>query len=212
MQRSPFKRKPPKPKSCKWCKDQFEPRAGTQVVCSPSCALSRAKDKAAKDAQRELKAKEREFKAETRRRKEAIKSLAQLCSETQKVVNEYKRLADILKGYKCISCGVRDITDAGHFYHAGTKYRTSRLRFNLLGLNGQCEHCNRYTGGGNQRAHEKGIIERYGQEHMDALEQAKLESDRGEEAPLTKDEVREMKTYYRGKIRGLKKQLGLHGG
>lgn len=193
----------PRPKRCRVCREKFVPFNSMQAVCfTIECAAAHGK------AQREKKEAKaaKEWDAETRRRKEAAKTIKTLCSELQKIVNEYARWRDFLAGYKCISCEEREIVDAGHFYHAGSKYQISRLRFNLLNLNGQCEHCNRYTGGGNALAYLEGFIQRHGQEKLEELKAAKLAADRGEEKPLTKDEVREMKTEFRVMIRELKKK------
>lgn len=189
-------------KKCRVCKQPFSPANSLQIACKAKCALEYAREQARKKEAKE----EREWKAETARRKEEAKTLKTLCVELQRIVNEYIRWRDVLAGYKCISCGERDITDAGHFYHAGSKYQISRLRFNLLNLNGQCEHCNRYAGGGNALAYLEGFILRHGQEKLDELKAAKLAADRGEEKPLTKDEVRGMKVEFRAMIRELKRK------
>ena len=66
-------------KRCKVCRKEFDPRLPMQTVCSPSCALSLAKSKRAKEEKRE-QVKQR--KAD-RERKEAIKTLPKLLKEAQ---------------------------------------------------------------------------------------------------------------------------------
>jgi hypothetical protein len=105
------------------------------------------------------------------------------------VINKLVVLEDKPKG--CISCADGDVTDAGHFFHRGSKYRTSWLTLDRRNLNGQCRHCNSYKGGGNQYEYRLGYIERYGQEAFTALEDAKRMEDRGEMPRPTTEEVRE---------------------
>ena len=163
-----------------------------QAACSPPCAIEVAKAKKAK-----------EVRTYQRKGREKLKTLSQLCAETQKIVNRYIRLRD--EGLLCISCYERPVTDAGHLFHAGSKYRTSRLRFDHRVLNGQCAHCNRYKGGGNMQGYESGYLERYGQAAWDEVQELKLQADRGELEPLTDDEVREIARTHRRLIREMLK-------
>lgn len=140
MRRSGMNRAP-KPKKCRWCRGAFTPASGTQVVCSPKCALSLAKEKSGKEADKERKAKEREYRADRRARKEKLKSRSDWAREAQAAVNAYVRLRDY--GKPCISCGKPD--DGSHQRHA-SHYRSvgacSALRFNLKNIHASCAQCN----------------------------------------------------------------------
>lgn len=184
----------PKQKKCRACGEWFQPFNTLQRACpTPECAIAVAKADA-----------DKAFRRETKRRKAAIKPLTTLCSEAQKDVNAYIRARD--RGKPCISCGEREITDAGHFFHAGTKYRTSRLRFDERVIHGQCGHCNRYAGGGNIEAYTEGLRQRYGQEYLDVLYDLKRMADSGQLPPLTKDEVRQIAADHRARARELRRE------
>ena len=163
-----------------------------QQACSPQCAIEIGKAQQAKKRKRE-----------NQRDRERIKTLSELFQEAQQAANEYTRLRD--SGLGCISCGSSDVSDAGHFYHAGSKYRTSLLRLDPRNLNAQCPKCNRYTGGGNAVAHMEGYISRYGQAAFEELQELKLMADRGELPQPSKDDVRRIKAHYRDKIRRMRR-------
>ena len=113
------------------------------MECATQCGLERAE-----------KAKERKQKQELREAKERVKTLAQHVTETQACVNRVVVAEDRDKG--CISCGSPNVTDAGHYFHKGSKYRTSPLTLDRRNLVGQCRACNGYKGGGNQHEYRLG--------------------------------------------------------
>lgn len=186
-----------KQKRCKVCLEHYTPHRTTQVTCERySCAIEYGKRQAAKKAKRE----QRERGKVKREALDRLKTLSQLCAETQKSVNLYIRVRDFAKG--CISCPTGKVTDAGHRFHAGTKYRTSRLRFDPRCLNGQCEDCNRYNGG-RPAEYDAGYAARYGADALAELHELKRQADRGELPPLTKDEVRQIAVDHRRMAREL---------
>lgn len=176
----------PRKKKCRNpdCRQWFEPFSSLAKACSMECALVVTR----KDAEKRERKK-------TRQMRERIKTLSELCQEAQTEVNRYVRLRDADKG--CISCGSPNVSDAGHFFHAGSKYRTSPLRLDPRNLSAQCPKCNRYSGGGNAVEYMHGYIKRHGQEAFDELVAYKEAVDRGEVPSLTKDEAREIKRKYR---------------
>lgn len=171
-------------KKCRVCREWFRPANTLQRVCSPPCAIEFARRDEAK-----------RMREENKRQKQQLKPLTKLCSETQRDVNRYIVARDRHKG--CISCGTGEVTDAGHFFHAGSKYRTSRLRFDHRVIHGQCSKCNRYVGGGNLHGYIEGIRQRFGEKYLQELYELKEQADRGELEPLTKDEVREIAAQHR---------------
>jgi hypothetical protein len=177
-------------KKCKICRlpvDRWpiQPRNSMADVCSIECAklLAQVTDQ---------KKREKEQSKKTKADRERIKSLSTLCSEAQAAVNKYIMARDRAAGYACISCGNPNITEAGHLYHAGSKYRTSRLRFDHAVINAQCGDCNRFQGG-RPLEYVQGFIARYGQQAYKDLQELKRKADCGELKPLTKDEVRKIK-------------------
>ena len=190
-QRKPIKT--PRRKKCRTCREWFKPHNSLQTTCKAKCALELARVERAKQ--------QRQKDKQTLKK---LESLSEVCSKAQKDVNAYIRARDKHKG--CISCPSLEVTDAGHFFHAGSKYRTSRLRFDHRVIHGQCARCNRYAGGGNMHGYVEGIIARYGHEYLDRLYELKREADRGELDPLTKDEARQIAAENRALKRELEKQ------
>lgn len=179
-------------RKCKVCREWYTPFNSLQPICTnPRCALEWVRQKRAK-----------EYRKETRRLKKKVETLAECCSKAQRDVNRYIVLRDKDKG--CISCG-GPVVDAGHMIHAGSKYRTSRLRFAHINIHGQCKKCNSFVGGGNRVEYERGIVERYGQDYLDEIYELKRKADQGELEPLTKDEVREIAKEHRRMVRDMKR-------
>ena len=173
------------------CTDYMQKRGFCNVECATQCGLERAG-----------KAKERKERKELREAKERIKTLAQHVTETQAHVNRVVVAEDRYKG--CISCGSPNVTDAGHYFHKGSKYRTSPLTLDRRNLTGQCRACNAYKGGGNQHEYRLGYIARYGQEAFDDLCEFKASVDRGKVPSLTVDECRAIAAKYRKRLKELK--------
>lgn len=175
------------------CTDPYQ-RAG---FCSKDHAVEHESQKALKALEKKKAAERRKAQDQAKRerqkqreRKEKLKSRTDWVSDAQKWKNRVVVAEDKPKG--CISCGSHDVTDAGHFFHRGTKYRTARLTLDRRNLNGQCRHCNSFTGGGNQYEYQKGYIARYGQEAFKELEEFKRATDRGEVPELTIDECKQV--------------------
>lgn len=189
-------------RKCRSCKSPYEPRNSLQKACSIMCAIDLAKIERER-AERKAAQEDRKARREARER---IKPMSKVCAETQRDVNRYVMALSKAKGRVCISCGSPNITDAGHYIHAGSKYRTSRLRFDLILLEPQCGHCNRYSGGGNHAGYTAGLLERYGPERLQEIAELKRRADNGELAPLTKEECRRIAAIYRAKTREIEKQ------
>jgi hypothetical protein len=183
----------PKLKPCPICGSHYFQASSLRPGCSLECRKELGR-------QRERKRVAKEARKATRVALDNLKTLSQLCAETQKAVNLYIRIRDFGKG--CISCPTGKVTDAGHRFHAGTKYRTSRLRFDHRCLNGQCEDCNRYNGG-RPADYDEGYRARYGEAAWQELHELKRQADRGELLPLTKDEVRQIAIDHRRMAREL---------
>ncbi len=94
-----------------------------------------------------------------------------------KLTNELVRLRDsypdhvIYKDryFKCIACGgIKGVKqmDAGHLYSAG---EYNGLRFDLDNINGECRHCNSYSGD-HLIKYRKNLILKIGNEAVENLE------------------------------------------
>jgi hypothetical protein len=168
-----------------------------QTVCGLDCAKSlavSARGKAEKIAQ----VKERR---ETKVKLEKLKTRGQWITETQAVFNLFIRTRDA--GKPCICCGrYRDSDngtggtwDAGHYRSRGS---APHLRFDERNCHAQLKQCNRYDSG-NVVGYRMGLIERIGQEALDALEV--------DQTPrrYTIEDLRDIKAKYTAKTKQLQK-------
>lgn len=171
---------------CGACKTYFRPEQtfpGTVSWCSPECGLIVAQKRVPA-----VKAKQaRAERAQTTEARERIRTLSEWVSLVQEDVNRVVVAEDRYKG--CISCTTGRVSDAGHYFHRGSKYRCSPITLDRRNLAGQCNHCNTYQGG-RQHDYQIGYIARYGQAQFDALCEYKMAVDRGEIPPLTVEECK----------------------
>lgn len=179
-----------KSKKCKVCKEEFTPVQFAQAVCNYKCALIHSKNlKEQKEA--------REWKANKAILKNNIKTLSQYESDAKKVFQKYIRMRDAK--LPCISCGKLNATDwaGGHFYSAGMY---SGLMFDERNCHKQCNsHCNKFLSG-NLLEYRKGLIQRYGKDFVDELDQISNEK---RNYKYTKEELIAKKLQYEIKIKEL---------
>lgn len=127
-----------------------------------------AKKQAARLKQERARAKVE--RAEFRRRKEAIKTIADLIEDAQREFNRFIRLRDADK--PCFDCGkpyepqrVGGSIDAGHLRSRGA---ATHLRFTETNVFGQRKNCNR-PGGATEEAKKAGAAARIGWDEVNAL-------------------------------------------
>jgi len=159
-------------RKCKTCGERYEAQKGSMVTwCSPKCGYELSQIKLEKK-----RAKDK--KADTKKRREKLLSedLPKQKRLTQQAVNKLALKRDT--GKPCISCGTESPTiqyAAGHFKTVGGN---SELRYNLKNINRQCNRrCNSALSGNIEGAmgthgQRVGIIDRFGQEHLDWIEGA----------------------------------------
>lgn len=68
----------------------------------------------------------------------------------------------------CISCGIRGVTDAGHYWPT-SQCPQPAMRFNEKNVNGQCVYCNRFQEGARQ-GYAKGLVQKYGKSILEELD------------------------------------------
>jgi hypothetical protein len=158
-----------KPKKCKQCGERFMPEyKTTQVVCSYKCAVIRAGEKLREARFKEIK--------------ENVLTISDYYKVLQQKVNHIARLID--KGELCISCRKPSKKEnGGHFHAVGGNHS---LRFNLHNIFQECHYCNGYKHG-NIDNYRKGIIEVYGPNQMEYIDNLKAIYP---EMILTKDDVK----------------------
>lgn len=182
--------KHPEARPCEVCDRVFVPQRMGQRVCGPVCAIKKAKS----DRLQKAKA-ERE---DAKKRKQSLKTIAQLIADAQTAFNAFIRERDKHKG--CFVCG-RPFTDKpGQVQHAGhvrSRGAAGHLRFNEDNCLGECEGCNGPHGA---KPHQikAGAIARIGQERFEALE--------NDNTPhkWTRDELIAIKAEYKAKLKELK--------
>jgi hypothetical protein len=183
-----------KPAKCRVCACAFTKTRPLQTVCSPTCALTLARNVTEK-ALAKAQAADRK---KTREKLDAMRTKPQLVKVAQTAFNAFVRARDADK--PCISCGKPPSTesnsvDAGHFRSVGS---APHMRFVEDNIHGQCKHCNQYLAG-NVLAYRKGLIERIGLERVE-----QIESDQTVRK-YTKEGLQEIAKHYNAETRRLKK-------
>jgi hypothetical protein len=176
-----------KPKSCRICKDKFTPFKTTDVVCSKyDCRVSFA----LKHVNNQRKEKAKVNRIETKQKRESLKTLSQYESEAKKSFQKFIRLRD--KDLPCISCGNPNAKDwcGSHYFPAGIY---SGLIFDERNCHRSCNtYCNLYLSG-NLLNYRIGLINRYGQDFITALEN---DANTKKDYKYTKDELIALKRKY----------------
>lgn len=165
-----------KPKKCRMCQFSFNPHNSLQIVCSPGCAIKKAK---ADQAKKENK--------KTREKKKGLKTRAKWLKEAQIEFNKYIRKRD--ERIPCISCG-RYHEGQFHAGHYLTVKARPELRFHPFNCNKQCRPCNEFLSG-NIVLYRKNLIEKIGLENVEWLEGPH------ELQRLTIDDIKEIKDHYK---------------
>lgn len=200
-------------KTCKACRQKFEPTRPFQVVCSRDCAYEWSKQTTGKQsAEKVTKRLERD---KTASRKAAVVTYGDLQKKAQIAINRARRLEELKKGSGCISCGRSQeevqaadgwkpggAWDAGHYLSVGAH---ANLRFEPMNIWLQCKSCN--AGSGKyakkretvQQAYRVNLIARIGLAAVEALEAD--QTDR----KYTRDELIQITQTYRAKAREIER-------
>ena len=169
-----------KPKHCKVCQKEYNPRTSLQKVCTWECSVKYAKLKTAKKEKAE--------------KKKELLTLSDYLKLTQKVFNQFINLRD--KGKPCVSCGCKiEAPNASHMFSVGS---SPELRFNELNVHTSCIHCNLHKHG-NIAEYSIRLPKRIGQENYDLLV-----SLRNKPRHYTIPELIELIAVYKQKIKDLK--------
>lgn len=173
-----------KPKKCRVCGVQYEPRSTTQVVCSWQCSMAHTSQEKAKRERKEY-----------REKKEALKSRRDWLNDAQTAFNAYIRERD--KDLPCVSCGRHHQGQ----YHAG-HYRSvaaaSQLRFNEDNVHKQCQPCNTHKSG-NAIEYRINLVKRIGIEKVEQLENDNTV------VKWTIEQAKQIKELYNSKLKLLRK-------
>jgi hypothetical protein len=173
-------------KKCRNCSEIFNPVNSLQKYCfKKECVQIWVNEQ-----------REKEWKKKKVMVRQQMKTTRDHLKELQKIFNAWVRVRD--EGKTCISCNTlltKELKyDAGHFFPRGSY---SNLAFEPMNCHGQCVHCNRDKHG-NLHEYREGLIRRYGLSELERLERLKNGSNK-----LTKDEIIDLKLFYKDLIRKL---------
>lgn len=178
-------------KKCKVCPGEFTPRATTQKVCSPSCAIklveTNKRDKIKKAASDDIKRVKQKLK------QLSMKDRPKALRAAQAAFNAFIRERD--KGLPCISCQRhhKGQYHAGHYLSRGAH---PELAFNELNNNKQCSTCNNYLSG-NLLNYRVNLIKKIGLDKVEWLEGPH------EKVKMSALELLELQKRYKQKLKDL---------
>lgn len=170
---------------CKNCKDIFEPKQFNRKYC--------IKDECNNLYFEFLKAEyQRKWNKEKKIKKENLQTVQELLKLAQVVFNKWIRKRD--KDELCISCNkpVLKKANASHYYSSGGH---KNLTFDPDNVHKSCEYCNTFLHG-NLIPYRTNLIQRIGLKRYEALE-----SKANMTKKFTREELRELITEYKQKIK-----------
>lgn len=142
---------------CAHCKAKFQPERPSQIVhveCVEEWTLAQAAKREREEAKKARAAAKVE-RADTRRRKEAMKTRADLLAECKLLIQRFRRLEELAKGRGCMSCSrSREEVEAGEWrpggYWDGGHFKSKgafpELALEPLNIWLQCKSCNAGSG------------------------------------------------------------------
>lgn len=193
---------------CRYCKARKRREEMLLVpvgaFCSTEHALAWSRENRLRAQAKAAQERRKEGRKQHKEAKEKVKKRTAWVADAQRLLNQIVVLEDGPKG--CISCNEgKPVTDCGHYFHRGNKYRVSPLTLLRLNLNGQCELCNRWEGG-KQHDYMEGFIARYGEAKFLELVEFRRKVDCGEIKPLTIEECKARIVEYRERLKQLKRE------
>lgn len=188
---------------CAHCRQKFESKRPGQIVheeCAADYVIA-LREKEERKAEKQARMQARVERAETKRKREEMKSLHELMAEADKAFAEFIRLRDRLDGHACISSGrpldwSGNQVDAGHYRSRGA---ASHLRYSQDNCHAQSKFDNQWRAG-NVVEYRINLIKRIGLQRVEALEADNTVH------KWTKDELRDIKAFYKAKTNQLKKE------
>lgn len=170
-------------KTCKRCNEQFTAYRTTDKYCYVCAKTEQALKNLAKIKKDKVK-----------KAKEDLLTTSDYLKLAQQVFNKWVNLRD--KDLPCVSCGkvINGRVNASHFYNANNHHN---LRFNEDNVHSSCITCNQFLSG-NLLEYRMRLIEKIGQERFNYLEE-----NRSVVRKWTKDELKELITLYKKKIKDI---------
>lgn len=182
---------------CTICKTKFKPKySSIEKWCSRDCEVEYKVKLGMKAVEKFRKEKKKQGKEELNRLKEKQKDAKFYKEVLKRVFHTFIKLRD--KDDGCISCGTKENVQfaAGHYWTVGS---APALRFHEDNVHKQCNmNCNK-SKSGNIVNYRPALIKKIGIERFEALEAQK-----GIPKHYTVDELKELITLYKQKIKELK--------
>jgi hypothetical protein len=166
----------------KGCTNEFIQYNSLTNICV-TCAIEKSKKIVAKKYNTEEKERKKRYQENT-------KTYTQKVNEVKKVFQAWVRKRD--ENLPCISC---ESTFSNPFWHGGHYKKAEIYRgliFNELNVNKQCAKCNIFLNG-NESNYRQGLVNRYGIEKVEYLEQLANET---KSKKYSDDELNEIKQKY----------------
>ena len=192
-------------KTCKVCKDKFEPVRFAQVVCMPpkDCVFEYADKKTAAKIKKQNAQQKRSFKSNDIKLQH---KLTQAAFNKLRKLQEIKWFRDRGREPECISCGRTNMDwCCGHFKTVGS---SGNLRHEPKNTYLQCnKYCNSAKSGNiegckNTRGFKKGLLERFGQKEGESIIEW-CEANQAQVKKWTGSELSEMRKQFNKDIREL---------
>jgi hypothetical protein len=143
-------------KTCKWCKEKYQPTKPLQMVCSPKCAYEYTQDARKKKAKKDWKVEKEEIK----------KDITNWKNNLQTEIQKIARYID--HGLLCLARNQKGQIHGGHVF---SKKNNPNIRFDLNNIHRQSAQSNKWEQD-DSLIREK-LVEEYGQEYYDGLLEAK---------------------------------------
>ncbi len=177
---------------CKHCKVKFVSKRFNAKFCLETIECIKEWNEFRKSEEKRIQ--ERKWAQTKKSMRESLETVAELRKKTQIIFNRWIRERD--KNQPCISCQNPNPkkVNAGHYFSA---YNHSNVTFNEDNVHLQCEYCNTSLSG-NLIEYRKNLILKIGVERFESLEKIAYTEKR-----YTKDELNEINTTYKNKLKNI---------
>ena len=176
---------------CGVCLKDYIKQRTQQTVCSIPCSMIASRARA-------LAKKKKQLRKDDSERLEAIATITELSAKAQTAFNIYIRLRDEHK--LCVSCGQSPYHGQRHASHFRPRSTASQLKFNCFNTNASCAQCNKYKSG-NLIPYRIELLNRIGEEHVQALENNNQKADFSREYLIRLRKVFTRRTKHLKKLR-----------
>ncbi len=190
-----------KQRKCKECREKYTPVRPMQVGCGYDCDIQialKASVKARIKREQAAKKEDKEYKRVTVRRMKALLDTDPKHWAKRAKTACHLYIRTLYANEPCFTCGTTNDVEyaAGHFIPDG---RAAALRYDERNIRKQCNmYCNKSLSG-NVLVYRSKLVSIHGEEYVQELERIGHTQKR-----WTIDELKEVESYYKAKLRELK--------